>query len=311
MPSVYLDQFVYIRLARAGLGRGPAEDVAHHQNVLARAIAGEVRFPLSAVHYLETWRQANPTRRQELAAEMIRVSRLNTLAPAQISWRAEVRKAVRDLFGTSMPTVPNPVWGLGAAHALGRDPVTFWPDELPPPKHAYREMLLLAGVGVDTERFAVEEQERHDQQQHFADTQTALAEQIAAWPTSRAKRRERIRLQTLADFSDDIVPELIGAGVALELLHSLGAEGLERFLRAIPTLWVLTELRRVRYANPQQGFTPHDLYDLRALACAIAYCDVVVTDAAWCDAVRRTDLASRFHTSVINDIADIENALAR
>jgi hypothetical protein len=39
-------------------------------------------------------------------------------------------------------------------------------------------------------------------------------------------------------------------------------------------------------------------------------CDVVVTDRAWCDAVRRTERADRYRTAVINDIAEVEDALA-
>jgi hypothetical protein len=154
--SVYLDQFVYIRLARAGLGRGPDEDTAHHQRYLAQTLAREVRFPLG-VHYLETWRQGNPTRRRELAAEMIRLSRLNTIAPPRTVWRAETSAAVQELFGTPTPTRPVVVWGQGAAHAFGRDPATFWPTELLPAEAAWREMVLLAGAGADSERFAAEQ----------------------------------------------------------------------------------------------------------------------------------------------------------
>jgi hypothetical protein len=307
-PSVYLDQFAYIRLARAGLGRGLAEDADHHQRLMQQAIAGKLRFPLSAVHYLETWRQANPTRRHELAVEMIRLSRLNAIAPARIVWRAEIRIAVHKTFGGPRPIDPISVWGQGAAHAFGREPGTFWPTELPPGEDLRREVLLLAGAGASTGRFAAEERERHDQQQRFGETQTALAERISAWPTSVTERRQGIRLQTLTDFSADVVAALIGADVPPARLGSLGAEGLVQFLEAIPTLWVLTELRRVRFANPQQGFTPHDLYDLRALACALVYCDVVITDRAWCDVIRRTDLADRYHTTVINDVADFDHA---
>lgn len=307
--SVYLDQFAYIRLAKAGLGRGSSDDVGLLQHLLQRVMAGSVRFPLSAVHYLETWRQGNPTRRRELAAEMIRLSRLITMAPTHKLWQHEVLSALHRVFQAPLPHSPIAVWGRGAAHAFGY-------DAFAPPAQAVRqgdeslfEMLLLAGDGTDPQRFVAEEKARHDQQQRFAEQHTATARRILQWSASPDEQRQRIRIQALTDFESDLAPALIGAGVTPERLESLGAAGLERLVEAIPTLWALTELRRLRFANPAQGFSPHDLYDLRALSCAIVYCDIVVADKAWCDAIRRTDLGGGFNTTVINDIAQIEDLL--
>jgi hypothetical protein len=108
-----------------------------------------------------------------------------------------------------------------------------------------------------------------------------------------------------------VIAALIGADVSIEELEELDAEGFERLVRSIPTVWVMTELRRVRYRNPAQGFTPNDLNDLRALSTAIVYCDLVVIDKAWADAVRRTSLASDFATEVCVNLSDASMSLSR
>ena len=67
--SVYLDQWVWLRLAKADIGE-PREDA--DTEVLAavrRATAGGVAFPLSATHYMETSRITSPQRRGVLGPD--------------------------------------------------------------------------------------------------------------------------------------------------------------------------------------------------------------------------------------------------
>jgi hypothetical protein len=78
-PSAYLDQWVWVRLAKAALGR-PKEpgDLAVFEAVRDAADAG-VALPLSATHYIETSRIADPRRRRDLAAVMAPMSRVLNL----------------------------------------------------------------------------------------------------------------------------------------------------------------------------------------------------------------------------------------
>jgi hypothetical protein len=72
-------------------------------------------------------------------------------------------------------------------------------------------------------------------------------------------------------------------------------------------LWTVTELRRIRHQNPKEHFRPTDLNDLRALATALVYCDILWTDKAWTHAFQRTGLAARLGTKVVgsaNQLAD-------
>lgn len=78
-PSVYLDQWVWIRLAAANAGR-PREpgDPAVLEAVRAAKDAG-VAFVLSATHYIETQRRRDFGDRADVAMTMAEISHLRTL----------------------------------------------------------------------------------------------------------------------------------------------------------------------------------------------------------------------------------------
>jgi hypothetical protein len=240
---------------------------------------------------------------------MVRISKLLTVAPARLLWRHEIDHALHVFFGAPIVVSPFRVWGSGAAHAFGRDESELATTPIPPSGRELFEVLLLAGVGH--EHFVAEERARHVQERDFAESQSSYSVRLARSRVVPADRRQRLRLQALTDFQSDMIPALIGAGITPEQFDALGADGLEQFVAAVPTIWALTELRRMRFANPAQRFTDHDLNDLRALAPALVYCDVVVADKAWCSAIARTDLQERFKTVVINDVAELEDMLVQ
>ncbi len=59
--KVYLDQFVFVRLARARKGLGGPEDLTVRNSLLREELTVHVAFPLSRAHYLETWRKGERT----------------------------------------------------------------------------------------------------------------------------------------------------------------------------------------------------------------------------------------------------------
>jgi hypothetical protein len=307
-PNVYLDQWAFVQLAKIGHGEGTAADAALRDRLLGLAASGDVAFPLSFVHYLETWRAGDPTRRMNLAAEMIRFSQALTMAAVDDLWRQEIDHALHAIFGTPAEVSPVRVWGRGMRHAFGQVGDAKDGDAPLPDEAKAIEMLVLAAAACQ-EQFTDEQKARHERAQQFAEHQTGASARLAGWRTSPAERQLRFRLQALEDFGIDLIPALIGAGVTPEQLAALGEDGLERLVRSIPTIWALTELRRVRFQNPQQGFAPHDLNDLRALSASPVYCDVVVPDAAWWSDIRKADLGPQFNTIVVRRIADVEDAL--
>jgi hypothetical protein len=287
---VYLDQFVYINLTRATLGRDHEELLPVREELLAARLAEQVYFPLSQVHYRETWGRGSPQSRRSLAAEMFRWSGFLTVAPVSKLLPYEIDRAVRARFSRPPPTEGPAVFGSGAAHALGYEPDSER-TQMTIEQAVLFELAMLAGEGSSA-RVEADGAE-------FAQALNTVGQRLAGWRTHPEDRQRRLRVNALQEFQRDFVSALLLAGVPVEDFAALGGEGLEALVADVPTLWTLTELRRVRHANPAQSFSRTDLNDLRALAVAIVYCDVVVADRAWVNACRRTDLAATYHTNVV------------
>lgn len=153
------------------------------------------------------------------------------------------------------------------------------------------ELLFLSATGAPARA-------RPDEDARFAAAETEYSTRLAGWRTDAADRRRRIRISALQEFNREFVAALLLADVPIEEFGKLDSDGLEKLIESVPALWTVTELRRVRRANPAQAYKVGDLSDLKALAVAVVYCDVVVTDKAWVDTLRRTDLADRFQTTI-------------
>ena len=221
---------------------------------------------------------------------MFRWSGFLTVAPVSKLLPYEIDRAVRARFGRPPPSEEPTVFGSGAAHALGYEPDAER-IQMTIEQAALFELAILAGEG-SSPRVEPDGEE-------FAQALNTVSQRLASWRTDPEDRQRRLRVNALQEFQRDFVSALLLVGVSVEEFAMLGGEGLEALVADVPTLWTLTELRRVRYANPTQSFIRTDLNDLRALAVAIVYCDVVVADRAWVNACRRTKLAATYHTHVV------------
>src|SRR6266699_3701718 len=106
-PCVYLDQWVWIRLARAANAE-PRE--ASDLRVLAAvrdAAADGVAFPISATHYIETSKITSPRQRFDLARTMASISPCRTLRARKVLLR-QMLHAMHLAFGrpTFRPHAP-------------------------------------------------------------------------------------------------------------------------------------------------------------------------------------------------------------
>lgn len=54
---------------------------------------------------------------------------------------------------------------------------------------------------------------------------------------------------------------------------------------------------------------PNDYIDVVALPVAAVYCDVVITEKQWAHAMRRGKVDQRDNTILLNDVADLVDAL--
>ena len=115
---MYLDQWVWIRLAKAAKGE-PRE--ASDLQVLAAvrdAAAEGVAFPLSATHHIETSKVTSPRQRLDLALTMASVSHCRTLRARKVLLRHQMLHAMRLVLRAA--DLPSPAAGSPRdRHALG------------------------------------------------------------------------------------------------------------------------------------------------------------------------------------------------
>ena len=78
---------------------------------------------------------------------------------------------------------------------------------------------------------------------------------------------------------------------------------------SMPSFDVSVSLKASYHRNPQHLWKRNDLYDIDAMAQAVPYCDVVVTDKAACSHINRCGLARRLGTKVIARLDDLPGLL--
>lgn len=298
---VYLDQWTWQDLVRGRPGGSDAGLERARESCYRAKTEGRALFPLSSVHYHETWAHNGVLERGDRAAEMAGLSGFLTLRDWDAVRREEMSRAIQWTF--DRPLDPRPaVLGQGVAHALGAE----MPEDL-------RDLPLAEAVEVE---FAflwspIEEEhdrfkaDRRDGQEAFA---LAEASRRAAWHELRgaAGYMRRFRISAgFGDFEREWIGMLIGNDIAVEEFAAIGDDGIEAMIQRTPSVFAFTELRRIRYGDPKHPIKRSDLNDLRALALALPYCDVVTADKAWVDAIRAAKLEDWFGKTVVRSAHDL------
>lgn len=116
--TIYLDQMKWIDLARVESGHPRGVQFVEHLAAFRRAVdSGAMRFPLSIAHYYETGKQRDPTRRTQLAATMMELSRSLRIAPPHTIVPWEAYRAVAEILELPLSIANIRLFGDGAAHA--------------------------------------------------------------------------------------------------------------------------------------------------------------------------------------------------
>lgn len=318
MITVYLDQNKWIDLARAATGHPLGVPFVPTLAALKEAADSNVaRFPLSAAHYFETAKQHDVRRRKELAATMTRLAGTLRIAPPHAIVPSEIRAALIDVL--HLPIVADHVelFGMGAAHALAAPTLKYtapteWGGQrlsrsvqqtlqgLVEPEF---EEFLLAGTmpeGIPDDRRLVLGNMRTLTDDRFVDGQEKVAKVIESLGKSRLN--DVMLATAIADIMDPLQRAANDLGVSVnEVLDS----DLFALISRMPSRWVEMMLRRQRQANPQKAWEGNDLNDLTALAIAVPYVDVVVTERSWSAMLNAARVPERFGTLVTPNLQDL------
>lgn len=332
-PSVYLDQWVWIRFARVVRGVPKSPDDERVLAAVREAAAAGVVFPLSATHYVETLRINDPRQRADLVEVMAPISQLQTIRSQGDLVRHQIKVALHETVGRPMfaPTPPA-VLGLGVSWAfrgvesqvsvLGPDerPVAVNPRWL---RHVmqYTEASVLGGPSDEEIPDLVKNGYRSvrdidaaplnrlEWEELFA---TRLAEQPK--PSAGELRRWVLGRELIHEYKEIFAETMNEYGLTLEhIAASAPATGpydnAVSFAERIPTMRIAADLKILLFQNPARSWSHNMVRDIDALSLAIPYCHAVVADKDAAAFVRRARVDSQYGTTVLSDLSTLPEVL--
>jgi hypothetical protein len=322
----YLDQNKWVQLLVKDHATYPGSG-SLYDSLRKLKEAGDVIFPLSATHYLETWHRSNWESRWALSAVMHDLSDFVAVAPVQRLQKAEVACAVlRKLAPRKMRPIPSAgLIGYGVDHAFAskygrfRYVESIEMDDAPegPPVDPgdnridrIRELAneweyqwySLAFLPIPGDEFGLDRIGQHRRGRRFAEDEAARTAQLHA-----AGSKEMLSRALIAEDFNDLLDDINEiCEIANIDPHGLlkRREDIYSFVLDVPTRHVYHTLRSSRYMNPQQAWHQHDLADFLALAVAIPYCDVVVTERHWRHVAIQAGLDKRYNTQILHKLDD-------
>lgn len=306
---VYLDLGLWYALGEANAGH-PRQ--LTHIDILAKLAAGvnqgRLRFPLSAVHYMELTENPRDNQRDEAADVMAALSRFVTMAPIGRIVDEELAKSLKQLCNRPAFPIKVPKFGRGWRYAFGE---TLDPEE---EISDVTEYLLLKGPAqalhahipnydaYSGRRIADSELNSFNVMLNTLRTDPEIAKR----PLDAICER-----QLNFDIGDNFTRALISAGFYKSWPVGLrGKAQLTDFLMSLPSRRTAAMIQFHYLKDVNREWNINDLRDILALSAAIPYCDAVVTDRkAWDVTKNRAHLDVEFGKQIFASLDDLVEQL--
>ena len=335
---MYLDQWVWIRLARAANGE-PRED--SDPQVLAavqEAAENGVAFPLSATHYIETSKITNPRNRLDVARTMASISHCRTLRARKVLLRHQMLHAMHLAFGRPAfrPQAPD-VLGTGFRWAFDGEPgplVLRGPDGLVDPAtidgmpeflrkaNQLAELMVLAGpsdaeVGILRQQYGYRPEAMIEVEASRLEWESSYVDVLANHPASRAELRVRLQARELLHEHLAMYTALTSEyriNLSREVGYNPHRPNVSRrrmvsFADTIPSLRIAVDLKVELFRNATKPWTMNAIHDIDALSMAVPYCHIVVPDREMTSLLSRSGTGPRHGTRIITTLSELPDAL--
>jgi hypothetical protein len=336
-PVVYLDLNHWISLAKAAVGHAQGDDFRDALNTCrSAALSGSATFVLAGAHYFEMLKVNSPRQRRDLADVMESLTGFRTLVNRVTVMKLELSAAL-DFFLHLEPRDPEvDLIGHGALNVFGQSGSFRIRDRLsgedvtPQFREQYgaekfddymanallefergylrgpqdeAELQKLQSLGYDHQRVLQGAKSRAGEEH----AQSLRLEGGGPW------RRERLRdvvtaRELLIEFQDMAPAAFQQRGVGLEDVLTSPEAGVA-FMRSMPSTDVSVALKTAWHRNPDKPWSANDIYDIDAMALAVPYCDVVVTEKACHHALVSAGMDLRMDTAVLRDLASLVSTL--
>lgn len=313
MKTVYLDQNKWIDLARRRKRHGDGEPT--FQYFKSRIDTKNWRFPISAIHLIETLKRTDKKSRANVLKVMIDLSNGYSILSFRDVEKAEVINAFARHHDPTKIIKFSPVKTY-PFYALGAIPTLSGGEHLP--THIQNELsALLALCMTEPEIFysilsLIESPDMQQADQELDDE----------FVSSMQKDRKNV-LQKPKEFrykiylARNIVEILRKYYTSLCGMFSLTKETFVpedmlsepektlEFLESMPSIDVRVKLHFDLLVDKSYQFHPHDAFDILFLATAVPYTDVVVTERTWQHRIQKTHLDTKYNTVIVSRLEDI------
>jgi hypothetical protein len=291
---------------------------------------------LADAHYFEMLKVASPRQRRDLAEVMESLTGFRTLVSRVTVMKLELSAALDSLLKLDPSDPEIDLIGHGALHAFGRSGSlrirdrTTGEDVTPQFREQYgadrfdaymanallefershlrgpqdeAELQKLQGLGYDHQRALQVAKSRAEEEQ----AQSLRLDGGGPW------RRERLpdvvsARELLIEFQNMAPVAFQERGIGLEDILTSPEAGIA-FMRSMPSTYVSLALKTAWHRNRDKPWSANDIYDIDAMALAVPYCDVVVTEKACHHALVSTGMDRRMNTVLLRDLASLVSTL--
>jgi hypothetical protein len=114
--------------------------------------------------------------------------------------------------------------------------------------------------------------------------------------------------ELIIEFQNILPRALKEQGLALTDVAS-DKESARRLVRSMPSTEVSIALKTAWHRNRDKQWNANDIYDIDAMALAVPYCDIVVTEKACHHVLQASRLGQRMHTALLRSLDDLPSAI--
>jgi hypothetical protein len=196
-------------------------------------------------------------------------------------------------------------------------PTTIPPQvrqEMETSARALTEYMLLLGPGPDDldelQRLGHRPDALLDRHERRVAHQQGLVDLLAKNPTTRLRLSDIVYARhivwELLDFVKSIAPEF---GMTPDEFFAQGKEWMIAFPTTYPAPPSRSRSWSANFRNSYKAMTGNDLYDADAMAAAIPYCDIVVTDKHVAAQLATSPAVTRLGTKVLARLQDLHDLI--
>ena len=332
---VYLDLNHWITLAQVVSGR---RDEKRDKELLDFCLdsveSKSAVYPISLSIYTEVHKIQNYERRRNLRKVIEKLSQYFVVTNRAVVATHEVEALLNQLVGPN----PKPIntmdyldWGMFRAAGMaggfkiksevGEDVTGDFRDKFPGGPMAFDKIMDDAELELNRRVLdgPSKEEERELRQQgynpeaileHYEKEAADESEWARLLDSEPQWRRGRLRDLVAAREVINHVNSILWRGCNERSVDSLGSSfpsvaDTRKAFNSMPSFDASVSLKTSIHKNAKHDWKNNDVHDIHALAVALPYCDIVVTDRAMVSQTLRSRLADKFNTIVLSDLDQI------